>query len=373
MPRESSTLIVGLAMAQAASAALTDADLRSPFQVLQPDGSWEWRQELASLAENVSLSLTDQGTAVWNGRDVECGYFWSRLLRVLCKQGTSGAARRQPRTDIDARHRWYFCYQLVPEIGAALDAQWQAPTSPLAYAATAFLHPHSGVERSSLCPGATAFFTDHQPLIRVDGPSPATASPPADTVWWQPLPPLDWTTMKAEEAVARLPPSAYPYTVRFQHGRDKGDCLPWSAAVLVYFLYDVVVTVKMLRQEVVFLAERGFVSQAFQNRVRAVLASYGFPDEDPHQLVQDEIRLLSQAAGVGRWSSLTDALGQTEDEAPDGRAFDLSGILVIVACTSLGLRQGWIPSPTAPPTSPAISLLEVSKHQGLQGSVSPLR
>ena len=65
------------------------------------------------------------------------------------------------REDIGPRHRWYFCYVLMPAVGEALTAMCEALTSSLARAADAFLHPDRGVHALAIVGGANAFFTIH--------------------------------------------------------------------------------------------------------------------------------------------------------------------------------------------------------------------
>ena len=159
------------------------------------------------------------------------------------------------------------------------------------------------------------------------------------------------------DAIRCIPHAARLYTVLFTAGREKGDCTLWSQAVLEFFLYDVQLTIKGIRLEASFLAQHGFTSQAHKNKVRTALCSYGFPDCDPQDLVDNEVHELKAATAVTRWGSVYEAISETEEEALNGEAFELTGILVTIASTSLRLKHGWVSPPTT--SRPLVTIQEM--------------
>jgi hypothetical protein len=151
--------------------------------------------------------------------------------------------------------------------------------------------------------------------------------------------------MPVQQALTTVPPAGRLYTVLFEEGRKNGDCTVWTAAVLIWFTYNILLTVKDTRLEATFLATHGFSSQAHHSKVKVALQSYGFPDMDPQDLVTAEVASLKQASGVSKWSSVYEAISQTEDEAPGGEAFELTGVLVLIATHSVSDGEAGVDSP----------------------------
>lgn len=342
-------------MANSALEPVSESTLRAPFQYQAHDGTWHWRHQLAPLRAHEHLGLARKGEMRWGEITLGWDRFWNRLMRALTKEGASNGHARADRTDIGPAHRWYFCYVLRPAIGAALDALRQEPSSTLARVAASFLHPGNDEGVWALYPTARAFFLELQ-YMEPYGTPPSTTD---GGVWYRPSPPLDYTSMPVQQALTTVPPAGRLYTVLFEEGRKNGDCTVWTAAVLVWFTYNVLLTIKDTRLEATFLATHGFSSQAHQSKVKIALQSYGFPDVDPQDLVTAEVASLKQASGVSKWSSVYEAISQTEDEAPGGEAFELTGVLVLIATVSLMVKRGW----TAPPRDdprPLVQLVELS-------------
>ena len=344
---------------------VSEATLRAPFQYKASDGTWQWHQEFASLSAHGRLGLVQRDGMSWGGVWTGWERFWNRLMRALTKQGTCSGLHRPPRTDIGPAHRWYFCYVLRPAIGAALDALCHAPSCSLARAAASFLHPGNDAGVWAMSPAARAFFLELQHMEPcLDPPSPAGGE-----VWYRPVPPFDYSNMKVQHALDVMPPAARLYAVCFETGRDGGDCTVWTAAVLVFFAYHITLTLKDIRMEGTFLAKLGFTSQAHKATVQAILLSYGFPDVDPQETVDGEVAYLKGAAGLSKWGSIYEAISQTEDEAPGGKAFELTGTLALVATTSLMVKRGWVAPPHGD-RGPLVQLQEVTVAE-FSGNVHP--